>query len=128
MKKAKKNELKQLMKDKAALEEKLENFLINKGDLPGSESFRTVLTCLKSFQYDKKYKEFCKPAVEGFNFPSLDFDSGFTTGAGIGILYSTIILYLYNEDIAMPIIPDDLMDEITNFKIKLEKLIFKDNA
>ena len=128
MKKAKKKDLKQLMVTKAVLQEDLENFLTNKEDKHDYEPFRTVLSCLKNFHYNSEYKGLDELAVEGFQLSTLDFESGFATGAGVGILYSILTLYLYNSDITIPYIPDDLMDEITNFKVKLEELIFKDNA
>lgn len=125
MKKGKKKELKRLMKDKSILQEQLREFLDDKTDQPNYKPFCTVLAFMENFYYESKYKGFDEVILESTPIiDSFDFCSSFTLGTGIGILYTVITLYLYNPAIPIAPVPDELMDHITDFKVKLENFIF----
>ena len=129
LKKQWKKSFEELMQNKFILHQKLSGFLAGKEEMEEYKTLRIVCNCLESFHYttynnsNNYFDDIEFASVFGdFDIDSLDLNNKFGIGISLGIMYSTLVLSI-DSDSSLPIIPDVIMDSLTNFKTELESFI-----
>lgn len=127
MKKKRKEMLKNIKKEKKRLEKNLDTFLIGLQDdeREGYEPFENLLEVLEDVNFKTMQTE-CLPMSDWTIIPELKMDSTRKVCIALSILYSFIVYKIFEENKSGKVkgIPDELMNEITDFKGMLEDFLF----
>ena len=126
MNKKRKKILKKIKQEKVRLEKDLKTFLVGLPEKKGYEPYVNLLQILRDWKIEKD-----KPMDMDFSIiTNLDtsiyarLDTNRKIAVGISLLYAFINSEIYDGRKNIKGLPDNLMDEITDFKILLKKFLF----
>lgn len=129
MKKKRKVLLEKINQDKVRLEKNLKTFLagLPEKEKKGYEAYANLLQVLRGWTTVEIPMEMDFTIITNFGFSKrVRLDSNRKISVGLTLLYAFINNELYDEAKAkkMKEVPEELMDEITDFKMTLKEFLF----
>ena len=128
MKKKRKKLLKTIKQEKVRLEKNLETFLVGLPEKKGYEAYINLLQVLRDWK-----TEMDKPIEMDYSIITnletsicAKLDSNRKISVGLALLFAFINNEIYDDRRTKNLkgLPDDLMNEITDFKVLLKKFLF----
>ena len=128
MKKKRKKLLKTIKQEKVRLEKNLETFLVGLTEKKGYEAYINLLQVLRDWKTETD-----KPIEMDYSIITnletsicAKLDSNRKISVGLALLFAFINNEIYDDRRTKNLkgLPDDLMNEITDFKVLLKKFLF----
>lgn len=126
MKKKRKKMLKKIKREKERLAKNLDTFLkkLRDDEKEGYEPFENFVEVLQGLDFIKMEMK-CTPISNWILMPNLKMNSMRKLNIALAILYSFIMYEVYDDRNAnVKCVPDELINEITAFKVLLEDFLF----
>ena len=129
MKKKRKVLLEKIEQDKVRLENDLKTFLagLPEKEKKGYEAYANLLQVLRGWKTKEIPMEMDFTIITNFGFSKrVRLDSNRKTSVGLALLYAFINNEFYDDRKTKNLkgLPDDLMNEITDFKVLLKEFLF----
>ena len=121
MKKEKKEQWEKIVEEKERLEMNLGPFLYEHKE-KGYEVYEDLFQVLQAVDTENLEMEYISEYIPAC--PYLKLDTRLHKSIGMAILYTYISCEIYDERKCFECIPDELMDEITEFRNLLEVFLF----
>lgn len=125
MNKKRRKILKKIRQEKVRLEKDLETFLASLPEKKGYEPYVKLLTALRLWKTEDEPMEMDYSIITDIDTSiCAQLDTNRKIAVGISLLYAFINSEIYDGRKKIKGLPDNLMDEITDFKILLKKFLF----
>lgn len=125
MNKKRRKILKKIKQEKVRLEKDLKTFLAGLPEKKGYEPYVKLLTALRLWKTEDEPMEMDYSIITNLDTSiCAQLDTNRKIAVGISLLYAFINCEIYDGRKNIKGIPDNLMDEITDFKNLLKKFLF----